>query len=93
MDDLRHPVGAIGLPAAGEEVSGRQAKRLRRVARRVAKESGFTPENVWKTAFSNLRPKPKWMPGWLWAKLLAWMFFKVPESEIREDLKERQDDE
>lgn len=63
-------------------MSQKKAKRLRRYARQAAKEAGFTPQNVWKTAFANLRPKPKWMPGWLWAKLLAWLFYKTPSDVI-----------
>jgi len=63
-------------------MSGRQAKRLRRYARQAAKEAGFTPQNVWKTAFANLRPKPRWMPVWLWWKLLGWLFYKVPEERV-----------
>jgi len=70
-------------------MSGKREKHLRRVARKIARESGFTPANVWKTVFSNLRPRPKWMPGWLWAKILTWLFYRLPEREVRAKLEDK----
>ena len=69
-------------------MSGRRAKRLRRMARKAAREAGFTPENVWKTAFSNLRPKPRWLPVWFWWKVLSWLFYKVPEDRVKKSIEE-----
>lgn len=48
----------------------REMRALKRAAKAAVKSAGFTREALQKHLAQITKPKPRWCPRWLWAKLL-----------------------
>lgn len=67
-------------------MSGKQDKRLRREVRRYLHEAGATPEQLLKNALDMIHDRPRWIPLWLWIRLIKFVVknpIEVSENQVR----------